>query len=218
MDPMNKDITVDTQRRRLNDAIVAIKLMFDDNQCQYINYFPPPLFLWFSCMYICKMSIIHYADLPDAGSARGIDDKYESCEDGAAQVALELFDEPICKKYVAVELPNSLPRHVENDNALLEPDFDAKSKSLQSRFEYIVPVYFLCKIFMYVKLVSVIVLAALSKTSTEATKLGGSQTNKNLTEDDVLENVPKPGKKRIFFIFTYCDDEHIRTHLLSKYI
>jgi hypothetical protein len=165
------------------------------------------------------MSIIHYADLPDAGSARGIDDKDESCEDGAAQVALELFDEPICKKYVAVELPNSLPRHVENDNALLEPDFDAKSKSLQSRFELIVPVYFLCKLFMYVKLVSFTVLAALmSPTSTEATILVGSQTNKNLTEDDVLENVPKPGKKRIFFIFTYCVMMNIYARTFSIHI
>jgi hypothetical protein len=85
------------------------------------------------------MSIIHNADLPDAGSARGIDEKDESIEDGAAQVALELSDEPICKNYVAEELPNSLPRDVENDNAAVEQDFDVKSKSLQSRFEYIVP-------------------------------------------------------------------------------
>jgi hypothetical protein len=37
---MNKDITVDTQRRRLNDAILALKLMFDDNRCQY-NFYSP---------------------------------------------------------------------------------------------------------------------------------------------------------------------------------
>jgi hypothetical protein len=46
MDPMNKNITEDTQRRRLDDAIVAVKLMFDDNLCQY--YF---LAFMLSCIY-----------------------------------------------------------------------------------------------------------------------------------------------------------------------
>jgi hypothetical protein len=103
MDPMNKNITEDTQRKRFDAAIVAVKLMFDDNRCQYY-FLAFMVSCTYSSMYNCQLKCkFHYTVLPDAGAPRDkdIDDK------GASLVDAE-------------------------DTAAQEPDFDERSKSLQS--------------------------------------------------------------------------------------